>query len=126
MTKVTINKEKPVASAIQQMTSKANDVHVVTDKAGRALKIKRPDFLAQFRLTKALGDSAANSMYHRMVFPILYLVAIDDVDIFPPKDEKEVELIIKQLDEHGYAALNEGIEAHFAEANEDERETAKN
>lgn len=125
MAKVTVH-EKPIPGALAQMTSQANDIKVVTDKTGRVLKLKRPDFIAQFRLTKALGPVADNTAYQAMIFPILYLVAIDDQDIFPPKSDLEVEAILSKLDSHGYAALTDGIKANFADVDEDERESVKN
>jgi hypothetical protein len=107
--KVTIGRQTPSQQLIAEATREA----VVKDKAGRSITLTRPGALAQFRIVKALGDLAANSTYMQMVFPLLFVTAIDGEATLFPRSDLEVEAIIQRLDEDGIAAVLSGVQAHF-------------
>jgi len=104
MTKVTL-KESPTTQAL----AKADEFHIVVDARGRTIKLKKPGVLAQYRLIEALGDSAANQTYMGMVLPLIYVVAVDDLTVNPPKLKMHVEALIQQLDEDGITAVMEKV-----------------
>jgi len=98
----------------------------VTDGRGRVIGIKKPPFLAQFRLTEALGQSANNDAYMNMVFPVLYVSSVDGDPVATPTTKLQVEAILQRLDEDGYAAVFEGITTHFQVASASPKEQVKN
>lgn len=93
--------ESPSAELIR----KAMQDEVITDERGRALKMRKPSVLAQYRLIEALGELASNQTYMQMVNPLLYLGEIDGAQVFLPKNKKEVEALIQRLDDEGLAAV---------------------
>lgn len=126
MTKVTIN-PKAEPSATQELLAKAQSNVTVTDARGRAITLKKPGALAQFRLIEALGDSAANKTYASMCLPLIYVAAVDGDPVMPPTRKSEVEALIQQLEEDGLEAVMEGISKHFASADpEKDKATLKN
>lgn len=100
---------KPSEEAVQKAVAE----FIVTDSAGRAIKLKKPGVLAQFRLVEVLGESAKNQVYMGMVLPLIYVTAIDELPVFQPTSKLEVEALIQQLDEHGVDAVMQGVQAHF-------------
>jgi hypothetical protein len=97
----------------QDVVQKAIAEFTVTDSAGRVIKLKRPGVLAQFRLVEVLGESAKNQVYMGMVLPLIYVTAVDDLPVFQPTSKLQVEALIQQLDEHGCAAVMQGVQQHF-------------
>jgi hypothetical protein len=117
MTKITIKpSEEIVAQAVKPV--------VVTDARGRALTLRKPNVLSQFRLVKMLGDSARNTAYMAMITPLTYLTQIDDEAIAPPTTERELEALIQRLDDDGVMAIMEGLQANYASQSVDDREAA--
>ncbi len=109
----------------EQVTASAKREFEVTDSAGRRLTLKKPPFTAQFDLVALLGEKSRNSMYHTMVMPLTYVAAIDGEAVPFPQSERELRALIQRLDEHGYAALADGITEHFgASASEASKEAA--
>ncbi len=118
--KVTINH-----SPSERMSAEAKREFDITDSAGRRITLKKPPFTAQFDLVALLGDKARNSMYHTMVLPLTYVVAIDGEAVPFPQTERELRALIQRIDEHGYSALADGISKHFGEQeNEEGKEAA--
>lgn len=105
---------------MNEITENTNTTHNadgtvdLTAANGKKIKIKRPHVLAQYRLVEALGEAAESRVYLRMCIPLLYVAAIDGVDVHAPNNKREVEGLISRLDEAGIAAVSEAIEAHFA------------
>lgn len=121
MAKVTIN-DKPVAAE----AAKANAETIVTDARGRRITIGEPDFLAQFRLTEAVGSSASNEQYMNMVRPLLYVKEIDGDHIFSPSTKPQVEALIQRLGAEGYSALGEAlVEKYVGDDNTPEAQAAR-
>lgn len=107
MAKVTINHDAPTPS--QQIVAAAAAEVVVKDAKGRALTLRRPGILAQFRLIEAMGaESAANEVYRTMCLPLLYLAAIDGDFIIQPTNKMQLEALIQRVEEDGFVALQEG------------------
>lgn len=105
-TKVTLlPSEQVVAQAVAEVT--------VPDARGRTLRLRKPGVLAQFRLIEALGDTAKNEVYVRMVMPLLYLGAIDDDALILMTTKPQIEALIQRLGEEGIAAVIEGVQEHF-------------
>lgn len=117
--KVTINH-----SPSERMTAEAKREFDITDSAGRRITLRKPPFTAQFDLVALLGEKARNSMYHTMVMPLTYVIAIDGEAVPFPQTERELRALIQRIDEHGYAALADGISEHFGEQGGDDREDA--
>lgn len=119
--KVTLN---PTPS--QEAVAKATAEAVVTDGRGRAIKLKKPGVLAQFRLIEVLGDTAKNEVYMAMVLPLIFVTEIDGETIFPPARKSEVEALIQRLDEDGISAVQAGVMANFGQSDpEADRATLK-
>lgn len=101
----------------EEIVKLANAEVTVTDARGRVLTLKKPGVLAQLRLVKALGDTAANDTYRLMVLPVLYVSMIDGDVVPPPSSELEVEALFQQLDDDGLRAIGEAVKKHFGAAN---------
>ena len=111
MTKVTVKESTPSA----QLIAKAMQEVTVTDSAGRAIKLRKPGVLAQYRLVEVLGDSARNDVYRGMVIPLIYVSEIDGTAVPQPSTKLQVEALIQRLDEHGIAAVMDGVNQNFGE-----------
>lgn len=112
--KVTINTEEtPTAQAIRQ----AMKEHVVTDSEGRIIKLRKPGVLAQYRLIETLEHRAKNETYMNMVLPLLFVCEISGEAIFQPSSMIDLEFLIQRLDDHGVAAVINGVMAMSASSN---------
>ena len=108
MTKVTI-KETPTS----EIVAKAATPFIATDARGRNITLKKPGVLAQFRLIEALGETARNEVYVRMVMPLLYVSEIDGDLVTPLSRKSEIEALIQRLDEDGIVAVGRSVEELF-------------
>lgn len=107
--KVTLNpSEEIVRMAQAEMT--------VLDARHRAIRLKKPGVLAQYRLIELLGESAKNEVYMGMVLPLIFVTAINDEPVYLPTSKAQVEALISQLDEEGIAAVMQGVQEHFGKA----------
>jgi hypothetical protein len=100
------------------MSAKTNDKaddgsFCATDAKGRVFTVRKPDFLAQFRLVEVLGQSAQNDMYMRMVGPLTFIGAIDGDQIPLPTSKAQLEALIKRVGEEGYVAVVECVAEKF-------------
>ena len=100
----------------EEAVAKAIAETVIVDSAGRAIKLKKPGVLAQYRLIEALGDAAKNAVYTSMVLPLIYVVGIDENAVYQPTTKREIEALIQQLDEHGVEAVMAGVQKHFGKS----------
>lgn len=98
----------------------------VTDARGRVIGIKKPPFLAQFRLTEGLGQAASNDAYMNMIAPVLYVASINGDPVATPTTKLQVEAILQRLDEDGYAAVFKGMMEHFDATKSNQQEQVKN
>ncbi|HUB90950.1 MAG TPA: hypothetical protein VMA74_14590 [Dyella sp.] len=98
----------------------------VTDARGRVIGVKKPPFLAQFRLQEALGESASNEAYMGSVFPVLYVASIDGDPIKTPTTKLQVEAILQRLDEDGYIAVFRAMQEHFSATDKTLQDQVKN
>jgi len=120
---VTINEQAPgqQSGAIAPKT----ETITVTDPKGRVLTLKEPDVLAPFRLVKIVGAEAAeNRVYMNMVFPVLYLAAINGEAVFQPSSGRELDALIQRLGHDGIKSLRAGVEENFGTSERDEEEDA--
>ncbi|MHB8914414.1 MAG: hypothetical protein ACYC4K_01225 [Thiobacillus sp.] len=112
-------REMPSEQLIKQASAEVS----VTDSKGRAIVLKKPGVLAQYRLIEVLADSAKNEVYMGMVLPLIYVASLDGVPVMQPANKREVEALISRLDEEGIAAVMEGVQSNFgrsdAEADKD-------
>jgi hypothetical protein len=111
-------------SAVRTLSPKAQAIALDPDEDGKVVWIKKPGPLAQFRLTEALGQAAQNLTYLQMCAPLLYVTKVDDVDVYPPANKREVEAIVELLGESGLDALMKGVQKHFQSKTEDEAREA--
>lgn len=110
----------------EQAVAKAAAEVVITDANGRAIKLKKPGVLAQFRLVEILGESAKNQVYLGMVLPLVFVAEIDGDVVHQPQSKRELEALIQRLDEDGIAAISVAVEQHFGSANpEADRDAVK-
>jgi len=91
---------------------------VVTDANSKAIGIKKPHVLAQYRLVEAIGEAAENRIYLGMCIPLLYVVSIDGDPVPQPTTKLQLEALIGRLDEAGLTAVQSGIAEHFQKKNE--------
>ncbi len=113
MTKITVKESTPSA----QLIAKAMQEVTVTDSTGRAIKLRKPGVLAQYRLVEVLGDSARNEVYMGMTMPLIYVSEIDGIAVSQPGTKLQVEALIQRLDEHGIGAVMDGVQEHFGKQN---------
>lgn len=111
--KVTI---KPSEQVIKAATTHV----VVNDGRGRAITLKKPGPLAQYRLIEVLGDSAKNEVYTGMVLPLIFVAAIDEDQISQPTTKRELEALIQTLDEEGIEAVMQGVQENFGKGTPEE------
>lgn len=102
----------------QQVLERASSTCEVVDARGRKIVLKRPGPLAEYRFVEILGQSASNDRYLSMTLPLLYVTSIDGEAIPAPVNKRELEALIKLLDEPGLAAVTEGLQKHFAPKDE--------
>jgi hypothetical protein len=87
---------------------------------GHTLTLTYPGPLAQYDLVQAMGSEAAdNGRLVRMFLPLIYLSAIDDQRISPPRSLREMRGLIDRLGHRGLNALQRGVTA-FNERDEKE------
>lgn len=106
---------KMIDSPSAQVVAKALAEIEVTDSLGRVFKLRKPGLLAQYRLVEAAGETANNERYLLMIRPLIYIVAIDGDPVFQPTNKVQLEALITRIEEHGLAAVYEGIMAHFGQ-----------
>lgn len=104
--KVTLNPSEEIIQA-------AHAEITVLDARHRAIRLKKPGVLAQYRLIELLGESAKNEVYMGMVLPLIFVTAINDAPVYLPTSKIQVEALIQQLDEEGIAAVMQGVQDHF-------------
>lgn len=114
----------PSAEAVAQAAA----TFVVHDERGRAITIKKPGVLAQFRLVQAVGpDTAKNQVYMGMVMPIIFVTAIDGDPVYPPANFREVEALIQRLDDDGMEVVMAEVSKRFGKPDPDaDKEAVKN
>lgn len=120
----TTNRKNPTPS--QQMVAEAVQEHEITTKSGMKITLKKPGVLASFKLVKSLGPLAENVSYLKMVMPLLFVSAIDDELLIPPRSEREIDALILRLDDEGLTAAMVEIQRVWGElALEDNSEEIK-
>lgn len=102
---VTVNK-----TPSEQVTEKAKAEFVVTDSAGRKLTLRKPPFIAQVDLIDMLGDKADKNPIYRVA---VFVVDIDGDPVPFPQSMREMRALLQRLDEHGFAAVADGVNDHF-------------
>jgi hypothetical protein len=112
----------------EQLTAAAQSTVDITDATGRTITLRKASPLSQYKLVEAIGDAAQNSVYMGMVFPLLYVAAIDGQPLNPLTSKLQVESLIQRLDEEGIAAVMEGVTKHFGKKTDPdaEKEALKN
>lgn len=106
-----------VKTPSEEVVQKAVSEVVITDGMGRAITLKKPGVLAQFRLIEALGETAKNEVYMGMVLPLIFIASIDGAVVPTPVRKSEVEALIQRLDEEGVTAVVNGVQQHFGNSN---------
>lgn len=109
--------EMKAATPSAEVVAKAIAEVVITDAKSRKITLKKPGVLAQFRLVEALGERAKNEVYTSMVLPLIYVADIDGNAVFQPKNIREIEALIQQLDEEGIEAVSAAVMANFGKSN---------
>ncbi len=115
------------ATPSEELIAKASAEVTVNDENGRAITLKKPGVLAQYRLVEVLSDSAKNEVYMGMVLPLIYVTGIDGVPVYQPVSKREVEALVQRLDEAGIAAVMGGVQKNFGKSDpEADKEALKN
>ncbi len=118
------------------LTESAAPVHVdqkpkftsIQDVRGRTIQLRTLDPLQKSRIIMAVGaDVAANTMYMGMfAFPAAAVVYIDDVGFGLPQTQKQIDAMLAELGDEGYAALEQHMLAQYEAAKaKAEAESAK-
>lgn len=94
------------------LVNNARATVTVTDAKGRAIVLRKPGVLAQYRLVETLGASASNEVYMSMVLPLIYIESIDG-DVVSTAKRLQIDALIQRLDEEGIKAVMEGVQANF-------------
>ena len=94
------------------LVNNARALVTVTDAKGRAIVLRKPGVLAQYRLVETLGASASNEVYMSMVLPLIYIESIDG-DVVSTAKRLQIDALIQRLDEEGIKAVMEGVQANF-------------
>lgn len=111
MSKVTIH-ETPS----QQVIAKSIEEFEATDSKGRVIKLRKPSFLAQFRVVELAGESAKNEVFMNMIQPLIYITEIDSDPVFMPTNRLQLDALVNRVDEHGFLAISKAILARFGSA----------
>lgn len=90
----------------------------ITDERGRVITLTKPGVLAQFRQVEMLGQTASNPAYMQMVFPLLFVSAIDG-DPVQITTKRELEALIQRLDEPGLMAVEKGMMENWGKQDPD-------
>ena len=106
-----------------QIIASGNDIATATDAKGRVITVKRLNALQYYRLTKAMGMTAANPTTMDLAVIASSVQAIDDDVIIPPGSELQVEHLMQRLDFHGLSAAGEALRKL---AEDDTTEATKN
>jgi hypothetical protein len=112
--------DKPQVT-IKDVASKPSDVIIadvnrvveITDAKGRAIKLRKPGVLTQYRIVEALGEASKNSMYMAMVMPLLFVMSIDGEAVVMPRTKLEVEGLIQRLDHEGVDAVMAAVAENY-------------
>lgn len=96
----------------EQLVNSVKAEVTTTDSRGRAITLRKPPVLAQFRLAEAMGDASSNRGYMAMVFPLLFVTAIDG-DVVKTSTKREIEALIQRLDDDGISAVVNGVEENW-------------
>lgn len=96
-----------------------------SDARGRVITVRKMNALQVYRLTKVLGQHAANQATLDMATLASTVCRIDTQDIAFPASDKDIEFVIQQLDFDGIAAAAEAMKKLSA-SDEEILETAKN
>jgi len=125
MPEVTVKAIKPdegesADSPSEEMVKKAREEVLAEDANGHIITLRKPGVLAQFRMVEMLGQTAENQTYMGMVFPIMYVSAIDGEPVASPSTKRELEALIQRLDEEGISAVALKVNETWGEANPEE------
>jgi len=100
----------------QQLIDKTAAEFDVKDSTGRVITLKKPGFLAHFKIVETVGaELAPNEVYMRMVNPLIYVIAIDGDPVVTPTNKIQIDALITRLGDHGYIAITKGLNEHFGE-----------
>jgi hypothetical protein len=108
----------PAPTASQQLIDQAKAQVVVTDAKGRAIVLRKPGVLAQYRLVEMLGASASNQAYMGMVLPLTFVESIDG-DPVVIGTKRELEALIQRLDEQAIFVVATGVQKNFGDPDPD-------
>jgi len=122
-TKVTIKE-----NASPSESPKADQPMTVTDSRGRVLALKKLDILEESRLIRMLGQETATNMVYMTsyVMPAVMVASIDGDAVFMPNSMRELEALIKRLDNDGITAIQKFVYADPEEKQSEEEAGLKN
>lgn len=109
----------------EAVINKNNAAYKIYDSLGREIVIKKPYFLAQFKLIAMLGDFISkNEVYMKMVMPALYVDSIDGIpSVITTKNE--LDAVISRIGEDSYTSVIEAIREKFQPEEEGGKEEIK-
>lgn len=118
---------KPKVTMIETPTQKLINKESVClefkDSLGRMIKIKEPDVLDEYDLSRALGKDAENMACLAISVPLLYIDSIDGEPLGTPQTYREVRALLKRV---GKNTINEVLknckEAGFLKTSEEAEE----
>lgn len=97
----------------------------IKDKLGRVLRLRKPNIIDRYNLTKALGTDADNPSCMSMMIPIIHVAGIDGQVVETPRSYSECIAALKRLGDEGIAALGNYIESAMSTEDEDTEKVKK-
>lgn len=109
----------------EKIINESNQAIKILDARGRAIVLKKPNVLDQFRIVEIVGpETAKNEVYMAMIMPILYVDSIDGISaIFGTKGE--LEALISRLGEDGISTVFHGVKDNFSKEEQAGKEEIK-
>jgi hypothetical protein len=117
--------EEATTTADSGVTMHSVEKVTVTDSRGRVIAVRKLNALQVYRLTKAMGPSAASAGAMDLAVIASSVSKIDMMDFAFPSRERDVEFLIEKLDFAGLEAAGKGLQ-QLAEAADLGVEAAKN
>jgi hypothetical protein len=115
-----------MTKASERVVKAPYDGQEVIDNVGRVIKLRKPSLLDTYDLMKALGDDSKNTACLGMAYNVLYVGMIDGQLMTCPKTYSEFRMMLQRLDDHGLAAVNEGLAKYeLAKTEQEANESAK-
>lgn len=98
----------------ENIINEGNKSVKIYDEKGRAIVLKKPNVLDQFRIVEIVGpETAKNEVYMNMIMPVLFVQSIDEIPAMIGK-KSELEALISRLGEDGITRVFTAVKENFS------------